>query len=88
MTSSRAKATRSIENVLPEEGGFSGEIISPFRPTPPIKKPRALHQFSTASEISAQIVNETYYWLPNDAALPLVNPEIRNNPAFSPRQMC
>ena len=35
-------------------------------------------------EIAAQVINETYYWLPNDAALPLVDPEIRDNTAIFP----
>lgn len=35
-------------------------------------------------EVAAQIINETYYWLPNDAALPLVDPSIRSNSAIFP----
>lgn len=36
------------------------------------------------SEVTAQIINEKKYAQPNDSALPLVQPEIRNNPVVFP----
>lgn len=35
-------------------------------------------------EISAQIVNEQYYATANEAALPFIKPEIRNDPVIFP----
>ncbi|MDK9706018.1 MAG: spermidine/putrescine ABC transporter substrate-binding protein [Desulforhopalus sp.] len=35
-------------------------------------------------EVTAQIINEKKYAQPNDSALPLVHPEIRNNPVVFP----
>lgn len=43
-----------------------------------------LINFLLRPEVAAQIINETYYWLPNDAALPLVEPELRDNEAIFP----
>lgn len=40
--------------------------------------------FLLRPEITSQIINEKKYAQPNDAALPLVNPEIRNNPVVFP----
>jgi spermidine/putrescine transport system substrate-binding protein len=40
--------------------------------------------FLLRPEIAAQIINEKKYAQPNDAALPLVNPELRNNPVVFP----
>lgn len=40
--------------------------------------------FLLRPEITAQIINDKKYAQPNDAALPLVKPEIRNNPVVFP----
>ena len=40
--------------------------------------------FLLRPEISAQIISETYYWLPNDAAMELLDPELRENTAIFP----
>lgn len=40
--------------------------------------------FLLRPEISAQIINENYYAMPNEAAYPLIKPEILNNPAIYP----
>lgn len=40
--------------------------------------------FLLRPEITGQIINEKKYAQPNDAALPLVHPEIRNNPVIFP----
>ncbi len=79
------KLTRSIEYVLPEEGGILwGDNFTIPANAPHKEAAEHFINFLLRPEISAQIINETYYWLPNDAALPLVNPEIRNNPAIFP----
>jgi spermidine/putrescine transport system substrate-binding protein len=80
-----AKQNPNIRYILPDDGGllwgdnFTIPSISPNKTAA-----EKLINFLLSAEIAAQIVNETYYWLPNDAALPLVEPEIRNNPAIFP----
>jgi spermidine/putrescine transport system substrate-binding protein len=77
--------TPAITYILPAEGA----ILWGDNWTIPANSPRKeaaerLIDFFLRPEISAQITNETYYWLPNDAAPPFVEPEIRSNPAVFP----
>jgi spermidine/putrescine transport system substrate-binding protein len=75
----------AIAYVLPREGGIlwgdNWTIPSNARNK---EGAEMLIDFLLRPEIAAQIVNETYYWLPNDAALPLVDEELRNNRAIFP----
>jgi len=75
----------AIVYVLPEEGGilWGDNFVIPANAQHK-EAAEKLINFLLRPEISAQIINETYYWLPNDAALPLVDPEIRDNPAIFP----
>lgn len=75
----------AIAYVLPAEGGllWGDNWVIPANSSHK-KEAEALINFFLRPEIAAQIINETYYWLPNDAALPLVTPEIRDNPAIFP----
>jgi spermidine/putrescine transport system substrate-binding protein len=74
-----------IAYVLPEEGGILwGDNFTVPANAPNKEAAERFINFLLRPEISAQIINETYYWLPNDAALPLVDPEIRENPAIFP----
>lgn len=80
---------KAIAYVVPEEGPilWGDNFVIPAN-SPNKEAAEKFINFLLKPEISAQIVNASYYWLPNDAALPLVNPEIRDNPAiFPPPQM-
>lgn len=75
----------AIAYVMPAEGGILwGDNFTIPANSLHKREAELLINFLLRPEISAQIINETYYWLPNDAALPLVAPEIRNNPAIFP----
>ena len=75
----------NIVYVLPKEGGILwGDNWTIPSNSPNKAAAEKFINFLLRPEISAQIINETYYWLPNDAALPLVRPEIRDNPAVFP----
>lgn len=79
------EANPAIQYVLPEEGAILwGDNFTIPASSPNKKAAEMLVNFLLRAEISAEIINSTYYWLPNDAALPLVNPEIRDNPAIFP----
>jgi spermidine/putrescine transport system substrate-binding protein len=75
----------SIRYVLPSEGAllwndtFIIPVNSPNRHTAEL-----FLNFLMRPEISATIVNENLYATPNEAALPLVEPEILNNPIIFP----
>jgi spermidine/putrescine transport system substrate-binding protein len=79
------KQNPEITYVLPEEGGilWGDNFTIPANSTHKEAAEQFI-DFLLRPEISAEIINETYYWLPNDAAVPLVNPEIRDNPAIFP----
>jgi len=78
-------AQMAIDYILPTEGailwGDNWTI-----PAKSVHKEEAelLINFFLRPEIAAEIINETYYWLPNDAALPLVDPVLRDNTAIFP----
>ncbi len=79
----------AIAYVMPEEGAilWGDNFTIPANSTHKTAAEQFIN-FLLSAEISAQIVNNTYYWLPNDAAMPFVNPEIRDNPAiFPPTEM-
>ena len=74
-----------IEYILPEEGAILwGDNWTIPANSPHKEEAELLINFFLRPEIAAQIINETYYWLPNDAALPLVKPELRDNTAIFP----
>jgi len=74
-----------IEYILPEEGAILwGDNWTIPANSAHKDEAELLINFFLRPEIAAQIINETYYWLPNDAALPLVDPELRNNTAIFP----
>ena len=75
----------AIAYVLPAEGGllWGDNWVIPANASHK-EAAESLINFFLRPEIAAQIINETYYWLPNDAALTLVDPEIRDNPAIFP----
>ena len=71
--------------IFPEEGGILwGDNFTIPANAPHKAAAEQFINFLLRPEISAQIINETYYWLPNDAALEFVNPEIRDNTAIFP----
>ena len=75
----------AIQYILPEEGGLLwGDNFTIPAASPNKAAAEQLINFLLRPEIAARIINDTYYWLPNDAALPLVNPAIRDNPAIFP----
>jgi spermidine/putrescine transport system substrate-binding protein len=75
----------NVSYVMPSEGGILwGDNWTIPANSPNKAAAELLINFLLRPEISAKIVNESHYWLPNDAALPLVSPAIRNNPAVFP----
>jgi spermidine/putrescine transport system substrate-binding protein len=74
-----------IDYILPSEGAilWGDNWTIPSNSTHK-KEAEQLINFLLRAEIAAQVINETYYWLPNDAALPLVEPELQNNKAIFP----
>ncbi|MGD8793972.1 MAG: spermidine/putrescine ABC transporter substrate-binding protein [Anaerolineae bacterium] len=75
----------AIAYILPREGGLLwGDNWTIPSNAPNKDGAEKLIDFLLRPESAAQIINETYYWLPNDAALPLVDEELRNNEAIFP----
>jgi spermidine/putrescine transport system substrate-binding protein len=75
----------AIQYILPEDGSLLwGDNFTIPAASPNQAAAEQLINFLLRPEIAARIINETHYWLPNDAALPLVNPAIRDNPAIFP----
>lgn len=74
-----------IEYILPEEGTFlwSDNFVIPAN-SPHKYTAELFLDFILRPEISAQIVNESYYPMANEAADPLINPDILNDPLFYP----
>jgi spermidine/putrescine-binding protein len=70
---------------LPEEGtllwgdNFVIPANSPHKATAEL-----FLNFLLRPEISAQIIDENFYALPNEAAYPLIKPEVLNDPAIFP----
>lgn len=80
-------STEHIEYVIPREGGILwGDNFTIPANTSNKEAAETLINYLLRAEVSARIVNETYYWLPNDAALPLIDPEIKGNTAIFPTE--
>ncbi|MBN1260326.1 MAG: spermidine/putrescine ABC transporter substrate-binding protein [Anaerolineae bacterium] len=75
----------AITYVMPEEGAilWGDNFVIPAA-SPHKAEAEQFINFLLRPEISAQIMNETYYWLPNDEALKLIDPELRANPEIFP----
>lgn len=74
-----------IAYIIPSEGGFLwGDNFT--IPANTLHKPEAEEfiNFMLEAEIAAQDMNETHYWLPNDAALEFVDRDLRENPIIFP----
>lgn len=79
------KQQPAISYVLPEEGAILwGDNFTIPAASRNKEAAEQFINFLLRPDISAQIVNETFYWLPNDAALPYIDPELRNNPVIFP----
>lgn len=77
----------AIDYVLPAEGAllWGDNFIIPANTTNQTTA-ETLINFLLRPEINAQIANENRYATPNEAALPLIRPEIRNDPVIFPPQ--
>jgi spermidine/putrescine transport system permease protein len=78
-----------IDYVIPREGGslFIDSLVIP-RTAPHIALAHAFIDFTLEPEIAAEICRTMRYSSPNRAALPLLPPEVRDNPAiFPPREV-
>lgn len=75
----------SISYILPEEGTFlwSDNFVIPASSQHKYTAELFLN-FLLRPEISAQIVNESYYPMANEAAEPMINPDILNDPVIYP----
>jgi spermidine/putrescine transport system substrate-binding protein len=74
-----------VDYVLPVEGGiqWADNFVIPAS-SPNKYTAEAFIDFLLRPEISARIVNEQHYATANEAAYPLINPEIRNDPVIFP----
>lgn len=83
MAGQQAKAP--IDYIMPEEGAiiWGDNWVVPANASHQ-EAAEKLINFFLRPDISAEIINTTYYWLPNDAALSLVKPELRANKAVLP----
>lgn len=74
-----------IQYVLPEEGTilWGDNFVIPAN-SPHQREAELFLNFVLRPEIASQIVNESYYAMPHDAARPFVLPEILNNPLVYP----
>lgn len=75
----------NIEYILPEEGTFLWMEFFVIPANSPHRREAELFlDFLLRPEISGQLVNESYYASPNEAAVPFIKPEIYNNPLVYP----
>jgi spermidine/putrescine-binding protein len=76
-----------IDYVIPREGGslFIDSLVIP-RTAPNPALAHAFIDFTLEPEIAAEICRTMRYSSPNRAALPLLPPEVRGNPAIFPPQ--
>jgi spermidine/putrescine-binding protein len=74
-----------LEYIVPREGGslFVDSLAIP-RSAPHPELAHAFIDFTLEAEIAAEICRTMRYSTPNRAAIPLLPPEIRNNPATFP----
>ena len=79
------KANPAISYILPKEGTalWSDNYVIPMSSTSSYTAATFIN-FLLRPEISARIVNEKNYPTANDAAIPLIRPEIRNDPVIFP----
>lgn len=79
------EANPAIAYVLPEEGTalWGDSYVIPAN-SPRKQTAEVFINFLLRPDIAAQEVNEKKYAHPNDAALPLIQPEIRNDPVIFP----
>ncbi len=79
------EASMPISYILPEEGTFlwSDNFVIPASSQHKYTAELFLN-FLLRPEISAQIVNESYYPMANEAAEPLIDPDILNDPVIYP----
>jgi spermidine/putrescine transport system substrate-binding protein len=80
-----AEAAAPISYILPEEGTFlwSDNFVIPASSRNKYTAELFIN-FMLRPEISAQIVNESYYPMANEAALPLIDPDILADPVIYP----
>jgi spermidine/putrescine-binding protein len=75
----------AVSYILPKEGtALWGESYAIVAGSPEKYTAELLINFLLRPEITARIIEEKKYAHPNDAALPLVKPEIRNDPVIFP----
>jgi len=75
----------AIEYVMPAEGAILwGDNFTIPAVSKQKESAEKLINYLLRAEVSAQIMNATYYWLPNDAAMPMVDEALRENPAIFP----
>jgi spermidine/putrescine-binding protein len=74
-----------IEYVIPKEGSslFIDSLVIPATAPHPALA-HAFIDFTLEPEVAAEICRTMHYSSPNRAALPLLPPEIRDNPAIFP----
>ncbi|GIK43565.1 MAG: spermidine/putrescine ABC transporter substrate-binding protein [Chloroflexi bacterium] len=75
----------AITYVLPQEGAllWGDNFVIPANSPHPYTAELFLN-FLQRPEINAQVANENLYATPNEAAYPLINPDLRNNPLVFP----
>lgn len=75
----------TIQYVVPEEGTilWGDHFVIPAN-SPRRREAELFLDFVLRPEIAGQIVNESYYAMPHDAAHPFILPEILNNPLIYP----
>jgi putrescine transport system substrate-binding protein len=75
----------NIEYVIPASGAelwVDGMVLLADAPNPATA--HLWMNFTMRAEVSAQISNYVYYASPNDAALPLLDEDLRDNPSVFP----
>ena len=82
---SAQEETDNIAYVLPEEGTilWGDNFVIPAN-SPNKYTAELFLNFILRAEITGRIVNEIYYPMPNDAAVPFIDPEILNDSAVFP----
>jgi spermidine/putrescine transport system substrate-binding protein len=79
------EATPAVEYILPNEGALLwGESFVVPANSPRQETAELFLNFILLPDIAAQIANENYYATPNEAAFPLIQPEIFNDPVVFP----
>lgn len=81
------KQNVKLSYVLPAEGAilWGDNYTIPVASTKKADAEKFIN-FLLRAEIAARIISETYYWLPNDAAMPLLIDDLRKDPVIFPLQ--